>query len=119
LKQRVPFNWKSKQLSENYADTLIGNDDVALLIQMQDLTHDHIARFIGICIDPKHQYIVSEYCPKGSLQVENLLGIIDFDFFVVFIVAQDILENEEIKLDTMFKHSIMHDIAKVQLLAAL
>lgn len=61
---------------------------------MQDLTHDHIARFIGICIDPKHQYIVTEYCPKGSLQ--------------------DILENEEIKLDTMFKHSIMHDIVKVK-----
>jgi atrial natriuretic peptide receptor A len=60
---------------------------------MQDLTHDHIDRFIGICIDPKHQYIVTEYCPKGSLQ--------------------DILENEEIKLDTMFKHSIMHDIVKV------
>ncbi|CAF0987530.1 unnamed protein product [Adineta steineri] len=59
---------------------------------MQDLTHDHIARFIGICIDPKHQYIVTEYCPKGSLQ--------------------DILQNEEIKLDTMFKHSIMHDIVK-------
>jgi atrial natriuretic peptide receptor A len=59
---------------------------------MQDLTHDHIARFIGVCIDPKHQYIVTEYCPKGSLQ--------------------DILENEEIKLDTMFKHSIMHDIVK-------
>ena len=39
---------------------------------MQDLTHDHIARFIGICIDPKHQYIVTEYCPKGSLQVEYL-----------------------------------------------
>ncbi|CAF0726875.1 unnamed protein product [Rotaria sordida] len=59
---------------------------------MQDLTHDHIARFIGICIDPKHQYIVTEYCPKGSLE--------------------DILENDEIKLDTMFKHSIMHDIVK-------
>ncbi|CAF0852137.1 unnamed protein product [Adineta steineri] len=59
---------------------------------MQDLTHDHIARFIGICIDPKHQYIITEYCPKGSLQ--------------------DILENEEIKLDSMFKHSIMHDIVK-------
>lgn len=64
---------------------------------VQDLTHDHIARFIGICIDPKHQYIVTEYCPKGSLQ--------------------DILQNEEIKLDTMFKHSIMHDIAKVKRLA--
>ncbi|CAF0754736.1 unnamed protein product [Didymodactylos carnosus] len=59
---------------------------------MQDIQHDHIARFVGICLDPKHQYIVTEYCPKGSLQ--------------------DILENEEIKLDSMFKHSIMHDIVK-------
>ncbi|CAF1599336.1 unnamed protein product [Adineta ricciae] len=64
----------------------------ALQLEMQDITHDHIARFIGICIDPKHQYIVTEYCPKGSLK--------------------DILQNEEIKLDTMFKHSIMHDIVK-------
>jgi serine/threonine protein kinase len=45
---------------------------------MQDLTHDHIARFIGICIDPKHQYIVTEYCPKGSLQVGEFLEIIFF-----------------------------------------
>ncbi|CAF1082671.1 unnamed protein product [Didymodactylos carnosus] len=59
---------------------------------MQDIQHDHIARFVGICLDPKHQYIITEYCPKGSLQ--------------------DILENEEIKLDSLFKHSIMHDIVK-------
>ena len=30
------------------------------------------------------------------------------------LLSQDILENEEIRLDTMFKHSIMHDIAKVR-----
>ncbi len=48
---------------------------------MQDLTHDHIARFIGICIDPNHQYIVTEYCPKGSLQVKNFKNKI----FVLFL----------------------------------
>ena len=51
------------------------------------------SRFIGICLDPGHEYIVTEYCQKGSLQ--------------------DILENEQIQLDAMFKHSLIQDIAKV------
>jgi len=36
---------------------------------MRDLQNDHIVRFIGICIEPRHQSIITEYCPKGSLQV--------------------------------------------------
>ncbi|XP_037573883.1 atrial natriuretic peptide receptor 1 [Dermacentor silvarum] len=59
---------------------------------MKDLQHDHIVRFIGACIDPPHCCLVKEYCPKGSLQ--------------------DILENEEIKLDWMFRFSLMHDLVK-------
>jgi serine/threonine protein kinase len=51
---------------------------------MLDLTHDHIARFIGICIDPKHQYIVTEYCPKGSLQVKNFKTKSSFCFYDVY-----------------------------------
>ena len=77
---------------------------------MQDITHDHIARFVGICIDPKHQYIVTEYCPKGSLKVKDFP---EERRFSLRFIQQDILQNEEIKLDTMFKHSIMHDIVKV------
>ncbi|XP_040071715.2 atrial natriuretic peptide receptor 2 [Ixodes scapularis] len=59
---------------------------------MKDLQHDHIVRFIGACIDPPHCCLVKEYCPKGSLQ--------------------DILENEEIRLDWMFRYSLMHDLVK-------
>jgi len=40
-----------------------------LRAQIRDLQNDHIVRFIGICIEPHHQSIISEYCPKGSLQV--------------------------------------------------
>ncbi|XP_076366605.1 atrial natriuretic peptide receptor 1-like isoform X2 [Tachypleus tridentatus] len=59
---------------------------------MKDLQHDHIVRFIGACIDPPHCCLVTEYCPKGSLQ--------------------DILENDEIKLDWMFRYSLTHDLVK-------
>ncbi|KAK2704872.1 hypothetical protein QYM36_017049, partial [Artemia franciscana] len=62
------------------------------LKQMKDLNHDHLVRFVGACIDPPEPCILSEYCPRGSLQ--------------------DILENEEIKLDWMFRYSLLHDIVK-------
>ncbi|XP_050396920.1 atrial natriuretic peptide receptor 1 isoform X2 [Patella vulgata] len=67
----------------------------SLLIEikrMKDLQNDHIVRFAGACIDPPHACILTEYCPKGSLQ--------------------DVLENEQIKLDWMFRYSIMQDILR-------
>ncbi|XKL59223.1 hypothetical protein PGB90_000239 [Kerria lacca] len=63
---------------------------VICYLQMKDLHHDHLARFYGACTDPC--CLLIEYCPKGSLQ--------------------DILENEQIKLDWMFRYSLMHDIVK-------
>lgn len=60
---------------------------------MKDLQHDHLVRFYGACVDAPDCCILTEYCPKGSLQ--------------------DILENEQIKLDWMFKLSLMHDIVRV------
>ncbi|CAG9806122.1 unnamed protein product [Chironomus riparius] len=58
---------------------------------MKDIQHDHLVRFYGCVIDSV-PCILTEYCPKGSLQ--------------------DILENHEINLDWMFKLSLMHDIVK-------
>ncbi|XP_063236089.1 atrial natriuretic peptide receptor 1-like [Bacillus rossius redtenbacheri] len=62
------------------------------LKRMKDLHHDHLVRFLGACVDPPHCYLLTEYCPKGSLQ--------------------DILENDQFKLDWMFRYSLMHDITK-------
>nr|XP_046916710.1 atrial natriuretic peptide receptor 1-like isoform X3 [Dermatophagoides farinae]XP_046916711.1 atrial natriuretic peptide receptor 1-like isoform X3 [Dermatophagoides farinae] len=63
------------------------------LKNMKNLQHNHLVTFIGACIDQPHaSFLVTEYCPKGSLQ--------------------DILENDEIKLDWMFRYSLMHDIIK-------
>ncbi|XP_055545270.1 atrial natriuretic peptide receptor 1-like isoform X3 [Wyeomyia smithii] len=61
--------------------------------RMKDIQHDHLVKFYGACLEPSPDaFILTEYCPKGSLQ--------------------DILENETIKLDWMFKISLMHDIVK-------
>ncbi|XP_021375586.1 atrial natriuretic peptide receptor 1-like isoform X2 [Mizuhopecten yessoensis] len=60
--------------------------------RIKDLQNDHIVRFIGACIDPPNMCILTEYCQKGSLQ--------------------DVLENEQIKLDWMFRYSLMQDILR-------
>ncbi|XP_022087157.1 atrial natriuretic peptide receptor 1-like isoform X6 [Acanthaster planci] len=59
---------------------------------MRDISHDHVTKFIGACIDPPNISVMTEYCPKGSLQ--------------------DILENDSIELDEMFKYSLLYDIVK-------
>ncbi|XP_070537043.1 atrial natriuretic peptide receptor 1-like [Ptychodera flava] len=63
------------------------------LKQMRDLSHVNATRFIGACFDqPERSCIITEYCQKGSLQ--------------------DILENDAIKLDWMFRYSLMLDVCK-------
>ncbi|KAM4600545.1 atrial natriuretic peptide receptor 1-like [Polymixia lowei] len=62
------------------------------LKHMRDVQNEHLSRFIGACIDPPNTCIITEYCPRGSLQ--------------------DVLENESITLDWMFKYSLINDIVK-------
>ena len=61
------------------------------LKQMKDLHHDHLVRFVGACFDHPEPFLITEYCPRGSLQ--------------------DILE-EDINLDWNFKYSLINDIVK-------
>lgn len=42
---------------------------LSALLQVRDLQHDHVIKFIGACIDAPNISIMTEYCPKGSLQV--------------------------------------------------
>ncbi|XP_068778711.1 atrial natriuretic peptide receptor 1 isoform X1 [Struthio camelus] len=62
------------------------------LKHMRDVQNEHLTRFVGACTDPPNICILTEYCPRGSLQ--------------------DILENESITLDWMFRYSLTHDIVK-------
>ncbi|XP_070555138.1 speract receptor-like [Ptychodera flava] len=59
---------------------------------MRDIHHDNVCKFIGACIDSPNICILMEYAPKGSLQ--------------------DILENDDMKLDNMFLASLIADLVK-------
>nr|BAA75197.1 membrane guanylyl cyclase [Brissus agassizii] len=59
---------------------------------MRDMRHDNVCPFVGACIDRPHICILMNYCAKGSLQ--------------------DILENDDIKLDSMFLASLIADLVK-------
>lgn len=61
---------------------------------MNEMKHGNLAHFVGACIDAPNICSVWEYCTKGSLQ--------------------DVIYNENISLDDMFKFSIVNDILKVK-----
>ncbi|XP_014203598.1 atrial natriuretic peptide receptor 1-like [Copidosoma floridanum] len=62
------------------------------LKRMKDLQHDHLVRFYGACVEPPHCCLLTEYCPRGSLQ--------------------DILENDQMKLDGVFRISLINDVVR-------
>ncbi|XP_018495299.2 atrial natriuretic peptide receptor 1-like [Galendromus occidentalis] len=66
-----------------------------LLMEMKevhDLTHDNLVRFIGICPDEPNLVTVTELCMRGSLR--------------------DMLENESINIDWLFRYSIISDLVE-------
>ncbi|XP_060600187.1 atrial natriuretic peptide receptor 2-like, partial [Ruditapes philippinarum] len=59
---------------------------------LKEIKHDNIVMFIGVCLSSEKVCSVWEYCKKGSIQ--------------------DIIGNESIRLDAMFKLSIAVDVCK-------
>ncbi|CAH1788809.1 unnamed protein product [Owenia fusiformis] len=74
-------------LSEN---VILNEKYMSEMKQIYDLSHNNIAKIIGVCVDGKDKCILTEYCAKGSLQ--------------------DVLWNEDLKLDSTFKFSLMLDV---------
>ena len=61
--------------------------------QVKNLNHQNVNNIIGVCIEPNNIYVLSPYCSKGSLS--------------------DVLENDNIKMDSIFKISFASDITHV------
>ena len=64
-----------------------------MCLQLRNLRFDNLNAFMGACVDPGNICIVSEYSSKGSLQ--------------------DIMANDDVKLDQMFISSLVFDIIRV------
>ncbi|XP_020567060.1 membrane guanylyl cyclase isoform X1 [Oryzias latipes] len=60
--------------------------------QVRELDHPNLCKFIGGCIEVPNIAIITEYCPKGSLN--------------------DVLLNEEIPINWGFRFSFAADIAR-------
>ncbi|XP_071619560.1 retinal guanylyl cyclase 2 isoform X2 [Heliangelus exortis] len=64
----------------------------SILRKMKDLRHENVNLFLGFFSDCGIFAIVTEYCTRGSLE--------------------DLLRNEDMKLDWMFKSSLVMDLIK-------
>jgi len=61
------------------------------LKQIREVHHPNLTRFFGACVEASNICILTEYCSRGSLQ--------------------EIILNEEIKLDNIFVYSFILEIA--------
>ena len=61
--------------------------------QMKDLRNENVNPFLGFFCDCSMFAVVTEHCSRGSLQ--------------------DLLGNDDVKLDWMFKSSLLLDLIKV------
>lgn len=60
---------------------------------MKDMRHENVNPFLGFFHDCGVFAIVTEFCSRGSLE--------------------DLLRNDDVKLDWMFKSSLLLDLIKV------
>ena len=63
--------------------------------QMKEVSHDNLNVFVGACYGEKEVSLLDNYCSKGSLQ--------------------DILLDYDIKLDWMFKQTLINDLTTVSI----
>jgi len=60
---------------------------------MRELRHDNLVPFLGACVESGHICVLTPICSRGSLE--------------------DVLDNEDYRLDNMFIASLLADLIKV------
>ncbi|OQV26130.1 Atrial natriuretic peptide receptor 1 [Hypsibius exemplaris] len=68
---------------------VITRENMIELRDLRNLIHDHILRFVGLCLEPANECLLYEYCQKGSLK--------------------DLLEKDSLTLDWSLRYSIIHE----------
>ncbi|XP_073335745.1 retinal guanylyl cyclase 1 isoform X2 [Pagrus major] len=70
----------------------VNNSTENIFIKLRDMRHENINLFLGLFFDSGIFGIVTEHCSRGSLE--------------------DLLNNEEVRLDWMFKSSLLMDLIR-------
>ncbi|GAB6027920.1 hypothetical protein CHUAL_002135 [Chamberlinius hualienensis] len=89
--------YQGNKVAAKFLETLSGKSviDRETLLEiklMKDCQHENLVRFIGACVEDTHFVVISEYCSRGSLQ--------------------ELLANDDVKLDSLVRYSIMNDIVE-------
>ncbi|NXL63178.1 GUC2F cyclase, partial [Chordeiles acutipennis] len=85
-------DWVWLKKFETGAAHSLRQSSTSILRKMKDLRHENVNLFMGFFFDCGIFAIVTEYCSRGSLE--------------------DLLRNEDMKLDWMFKSSLVMDLIK-------
>ena len=56
------------------------------LKQMKDMNCNNLVRFIGACLDSPRPIILTEYCPRGSLQVIMMMMILMMMMMMIMVL---------------------------------
>uniref|UniRef100_A0A8C8J8Z7 Guanylate cyclase n=1 Tax=Oncorhynchus tshawytscha TaxID=74940 RepID=A0A8C8J8Z7_ONCTS len=70
----------------------VSNSTKTIFTKLRDMRHENINLFLGLFLDSGIFGIVTEHCTRGSLE--------------------DLLNNEEMRLDWMFKSSLLMDLVR-------
>lgn len=60
---------------------------------MSKLVHENVLQVMGACVDMPNICLLTEFCPRGSLQ--------------------ELLHQSDMELDAMFKMSLLVDVSRV------
>ncbi|XP_061105363.1 retinal guanylyl cyclase 2-like [Conger conger] len=72
--------------------TEVKEDTQTVFTKLRDVRHENLNLFLGLFFDSGVFALVTEYCARGSLE--------------------DLLNNEEVRLDWMFKSSLLMDLIR-------
>ncbi|XP_053198962.1 retinal guanylyl cyclase 2-like [Scomber japonicus] len=81
-----------KKINTEHTVTAVNQNTQTLFSQLREMRHENLNLYLGLFLDSGIFAIVVEHCPRGSLA--------------------DLLADSEIRLDWMFKSSLLMDLIK-------
>lgn len=94
----------------------VSRHTLAAMIEKEKVFLEH---FVLLCENYRFACLIGRFSPQDRQKIiykAFLMSVKVFELFLLFILSlfKDILENESINLDWMFRYSLINDIVKVR-----